>query len=103
MGRYIKTVKTLKKDRLMTVQEMSKKLQKREDDNLSQDEIIELCFTVIKQHSDIVEQSRAAVILSGIVKKGLGKRTQQFLQENPKLPERVYEVLSTSIMRMECF
>ena len=87
----------------MIIQEMSKKLQRRGDDNLSRDEVIELCFTVIKQHSDIVEQSRAAMILSGIVKKGLGKRTKQFLQENPKLPERVYEVLNTSIMRMECF
>jgi len=87
----------------MDIQEIVEKLGDRENNGLSQDEIIELCFTVIKQHQDVIEQSRAAVILSGIVKKGLGKRTQQFLQENPKLPEDVQNILSNAIIRMECF
>ena len=89
----------------MTVQEMSIKLQRREDEDneLPQDEVVELCFTVIEQHPDMVEQCRAAVILSGIVKRGLGKRTQQFLKDNPELPDRVHEILSAAIMRMECF
>jgi len=89
----------------MTVQEMSIKLQRRndEDHELSQDEIVELCFAVVEQHPDAMEQCRAAVILSGIVKKGLGKRTQQFLKDNPELPDRVHEILRAAIMRMECF
>lgn len=87
----------------MTVQEMTEKLKKRVNDGLSQDEVIELCFAVIQQPADVIEQSRAAVILSGIVKPGLGDRTGQFLQENPTLPERVQEILGAAIMRMEGF
>ncbi|MFH1858904.1 MAG: hypothetical protein ABIJ80_01410 [Patescibacteria group bacterium] len=87
----------------MTIQEMVEKLRGRVENDLSEDEIIELCFTVMQKHNNVVEQSRAAVILSGVVKKGLGKRVLQFLQENPELPRRVHEILNASITRMECF
>jgi len=87
----------------MIVHEMVERLKKRNEYNLSFDEVIELCFAVIEQHTDKIEQSRAAVILSGIVKKGLGKRTLQFLEKNQKLPGRVRELLSAAIMRMECY
>lgn len=79
--------------------EQLKKSDTRHD--LTENEIIELCFTTIQKHNNIIEQSRAAVILSGYVKSGLGKRTRKFLQENPNIPERVREILSSSIMRME--
>ena len=82
---------------------MVERLQKRNEYNLSFDEVIKLCFAVIKQHTDVIEQSRAAVILSGIVKKGLGKRTLRFLKKNPKLPGRVHELLNAAFMRMECY
>ena len=87
----------------MTVHEMAERLKKRKEYDLSFDEVIELCFAVIEQHTDKIEQSRAAVILSGIVKKGLGKRTLRFLKKNPKLPGRVHELLNAAFMRMECF
>lgn len=84
-----------------TIQEMARKLQRR--DSLSQDEIIKLCFSVIAEHKDIIEQSRAAVILAGIISPGLGGKITQFLKENSNLPERVREIVSSAIMRMEGF
>ncbi len=87
----------------MNVQEMNKKLQERNINNLSQDEVIELCFVVIQKHPKVIEQCRVAVILSGIIKSGLGKKTQKFLKENPKLPSRVNEILSAAVLRMESF
>lgn len=87
----------------MTPKEMAEKLKKRMECHLSTDEIIELSFAVIQQHPERIEQCRAAVILSGIVQKGLGKRTLKFLAENPKLPKRAREILNAGIMRMECY
>ena len=87
----------------MNVQEIVKKLQERNINNLSQDEVIELCFVVIRKHPKVIEQCRAAVILSGIIKSGLGKKTKKFLEENPKLPSRVHEILRAAVLRMESF
>lgn len=87
----------------MDIREMIEKIRKRVELNLSEDEVIELCFIVIQKHNNVIEQSRAAVILSGIVKKGLGKRTLKFLKKNSNLPNRIHEVLNANIMRMECF
>ncbi len=87
----------------MKANEISAKLQKRIENNLTTDVIIDLCFAGIKEHADIIEQSRIAIILSGIVQKGLGKKTWQFLKDNQELPKRVHEILRSAIMRMECF
>jgi len=86
----------------MTPQKMAEKLKKRMGCGLPTDEVIELCFSVMQQHPEKIEQCRAAVILSGIVKSGLGKRTQDFLDQNKKLPKRAQEILRANIMRMEC-
>jgi len=67
------------------------------------DEVIELCFQAIEEVKDPLDQCRAALRLSGIVQKGLGNRTQEFLDEHSDLPERVYEILGSSILRMEGF
>lgn len=85
------------------MEEMVKRLKNRIEDNLSEDEIIKLCFSIIKNHNSVIEQSRGAVILSGISKKGLGARTKKFLEDNPNLPNRVQEVLYSAILRMECY
>jgi hypothetical protein len=87
----------------LTLDEMCIQLRKREEIKLTDDEIISHCFSVIGKHSDIVARCHAAVLLSGIVKPGLGKTTKDFLKENPNLPIRVQELLSSSIMRMEGF
>jgi hypothetical protein len=55
------------------------------------------------EHQNDIEKCRAAVILSGMVKKGLGKRTEEFLAKNKSLPMRVHEVLTSAIMRMESY
>lgn len=80
-----------------------KRLWDRRELGLSEEDVIELCFEIMSEHPDKIEQSRAAVVLSGIVKKGLGKRTLDFLKANPHLPARVHQVLRNSIMRMETF
>ncbi|MFH1129472.1 MAG: hypothetical protein V1686_01930 [Patescibacteria group bacterium] len=85
----------------MTVQKMVGMLQKRFDNGLSQDKVIELCFAVIQQHPSIIERNRAAVILSGVIKPGLGIRTREFLRKNPLLPGSIEYLLGSAIMRME--
>lgn len=87
----------------MDYEEKARRLRGREDLGLSEGEIIELCFDIVENHQNDIEKCRAAVVLSGIVKPGLGKRTGEFLDKHPDLPERVHEVLKSAIMRMECF
>lgn len=87
----------------MDINEIPVMLEKRVAYNMPESEIIDLCFRVMREHDSVVEKCRSAVILSAIVKPGLGKRTQQFLKNNPNLPERVNEILSSSMMRMESF
>ncbi|MBU0572803.1 hypothetical protein KKH23_02285 [Patescibacteria group bacterium] len=67
------------------------------------DKVIELCFRAMEELENPLDQCRAAVILSGIVQKGLGSRTKEFLDEHAELPERVHEILGSSILRMETF
>ena len=83
--------------------EIMQQLRDREKIGLSADQIIDLCFSAIEEIDNKVEQSRAAVILSGIVQEGLGIRTQELLDERPDLPERVHQILRASILRMEGF
>lgn len=87
----------------MKPEEKAEKLQQRQTLGLSDDEVIKLCFDVIAEHPSEIEKCRAAVVLSGIIQKGLGKRTREFLDNHPYLPPRVHEVLRSAIMRMECF
>jgi len=86
----------------MNIQEMADMLRNNRDE-LSVDEVIELCFIVMEQHKDVTEQCYAAVILSGLVKPGLGDRVLEFLEDNPQLPARARQLLSANIMRMETF
>lgn len=84
-------------------------LRKRELFGLSKDRIIELCFEVLEQSTDVVDQCFAATILSGRIrpaepgKPGLGDEAKQFLKKNPHLPKRVHEVLEGNYLRMNCF
>ena len=78
-------------------------LKDREKDGLSTDQIIDLCFRAIEEIDNKDEQSRVALILSGIVQKGLSTRTEKLLDERPDLPERVHQLLRSSILRMEGF
>lgn len=87
----------------MDYEEKAKRLWERRNLGLSDDEIIELCFDIVENHPDDVEKCRAAVVLSGIIQKGLGQRISNFLDKHPDLPERVHELLGSAIMRMECF
>jgi len=87
----------------MTPQEMMGELIRRKESSCFDEETINLCFQVMISHPNKIEKCRAATILSGIVEKGLGKRTQKFLGDNPFLPERVKEVLNSAILRMEGF
>lgn len=87
----------------MKPDEMMAELQRRKKNFIFDDETIELCFKIIKDHPNVTEKARAAVILSGIVKKGLGKKTKEFLNEKKDLDPRVRQILSNSIMRMEGF
>ena len=104
-----------KKSPLMaTLAEMDTTLRGISDDK--QDEKIELCFEIMELFCNIQEKARtigdlkiccrAAVVLSGIVKKGLGGRTQVFLQQHEKekpLPDRAEEILRNAILRMESY
>ena len=87
----------------MSTLEIMKQLKEREEKGLTADQVVDLCFQAMVVVEDPVEQSRAAVILSGIVQKGLGDRTKEFLSQHPDLPERVHQILGSSIMRMEGF
>lgn len=80
-----------------------KTLRLRQENGLSTEDVISLCFDVIEYHQDDIEKCRAAVILSGVIYKGLGTRVQKFLSSRPELPARVHEVLEANVMRMECF
>ena len=78
-------------------------LRGREESGLETEEIIDFCFSVMRESDDKKDQSFAAVVLAGIVKKGLGKRTEEFLNQNPELPIRAWQVLKSAILRMETF
>lgn len=82
---------------------MMQQLKDREKIGLSTDQTIDLCFSAIKEIDNEVEQCGAAVILPGMVQKGLGTRTKEFLDGRPDLPERVHEILRASILRMETY
>lgn len=84
----------------ITPDQMVKALRYRGISGLSQKEVIELCFAVMKQHSEIEEQCRAAVILSGIIAPGLGDRALAFLDEHPQMPDRVHDLLNGNFLRM---
>jgi hypothetical protein len=84
-----------------TIVKKMKELNQRNRERLFDDRTINLAFDVIKEHPNPTEQCRAAVILSGIVKKGLGRRTKKFLDDNHQLPARAAQILRSSIMRME--
>jgi len=75
----------------------------KEREVLTDGEVIDLCFRAMKELTDPKEQSRAALILSGMVQKGLGSKTQEFLEEHSDLPRRVHEILISSVLRMEGF
>lgn len=81
------------------LEEITVRLSNREE--LCEDVVIEFCFLVIKYHPSTIEQGRAAAILSGIIKEGLGKRTKQFLRENHSFSSTARIVLQNAIMRME--
>lgn len=87
----------------MDYEEKAKRLWERRELGLPEDEIIELCFDIVENHPSDIEKCRAVVVLSGIIKKGLGKRTKEFLDKHPDLPERAHELLRSAIMRMEGF
>jgi hypothetical protein len=87
----------------MNLQEKMNELVLRKSQARFDRETEDLCFEIISEHPDAVERCRAAVILSGFVRRGLGSRTREFLQTHPNLPIRVRELLSSSILRMEGF
>lgn len=88
-------------------QEAAKKaveiLRTRRETGLPENQVINLCFDILDYHPDDIEKCRAAVILSGVIQKGFGKRLRIFLEANPELPERVHEILNANIRRMEAF
>lgn len=64
---------------------------------------IENCFLLLDKHPSIDGQCRAALMLSRMIKRGLGERTLQFLEDHPALPLRAQQVLVASTMRMDGF
>lgn len=85
----------------MTVEEKMAELKRRKEEQIFDDTTVDLAFEIIKDHPDDKEKCRAAVILSGIVERGLGARTKKFLEDNRSLPDRVQQLLGSAIMRME--
>ena len=77
------------------------KLVENQEDN--KDEIIELCFDTLVNCSLIHTQCVAAAFLCRIIKRGLGRRTMEFLDDHPDLPSRARTLLQSNIMRMETF
>lgn len=75
---------------------------------------INLCFEMMELYANIGKNFRTkdnlkkcsyvAIILSGIVQKGLEKRVVKFLKEyGDKLPEYTRIVLQTNLMRMASY
>lgn len=86
------------------IDEKFRGLVKRKNDADFGPQTIDLCFEILEKEARIIEQCRIAVILSGMIMKGLGKRTQDFLKANEKrLCDRAKEILHSSLMRMEGF
>lgn len=95
---------------MANIKKLMKKLKDTPQEKETLDERIELAFEIItlysniqkKTKSDTKECCRAAVILSGYIKNGLGVRTKKFLDEKDgKLPDRAVQVLWGNIRRME--
>lgn len=73
---------------------------------------IDLCFENMELYSNIAPKYRtkenekdccyAAVILSGVIQKGLSKRVVDFLS-NHNIPLRAEQLLRANLRRMECF
>lgn len=76
-------------------------LHRRHQEAVFDEVTINLALSLVKEHPDKIEQARAAVILSGIVKNGLGGRVREFLAENKRLDTRVRQILEANILRME--
>lgn len=97
----------MKNDRKKEEEDMDTKIRelvKRKNEGDFGPQTIDLCFEILEKEARIAEQCRIAIILSGMIKKGLGKRTQKFLKANEKrLFGRAKEVLHSSLMRMEGF
>lgn len=84
--------------------EKIRELVKRKNEADFGPQTIDLCFEILEKEYAVVAQCRVALILSGMIMKGLGKRTQNFLKANEKrLCDRAKEILHSSLMRMEGF
>lgn len=93
-----------KKTEKERMDEKIRELVKRKNEADFGPQTIDLCFEILEKEDRIIEQCRTAVILSGMIMKGLGKRTQNFLKANEKqLCERAKEILHSSLMRSEGF
>jgi len=70
---------------------------------------IEITFKIMKLYARTQKRTKsdeavcinAALALSVIVQKGLGAKTRKFLETYNGLPDRVYTILQSSILRME--
>lgn len=87
----------------MNTTEIKQRLKDREQLSLTPNQIEDLCFMAMETEKSPIEQIRAAVILSGIIRKGLGQRTKVFLEQHPDLPPRAQEILNNSLLRMAGF
>jgi predicted oxidoreductase len=97
---------------MATLKEIADEVRKLPKDQEYTDKKITLSFEgmelycAVKKHSqkDIQDCCYLAVVLSVLVKKGLGGQTNDFLQKfSDKLPDRVKTLLGSSILRMESF
>lgn len=90
--------------RNMSLREKIDRLKCRKELELDIKEIIELCFDILQGRCSEKNKSHAALVLFGIVDKELAQRVEAFLNENTvKLPERVFIILRSSLLRMNGF
>lgn len=88
-----------------TVNQKLLELRERQQKFIPNDETIESAFFILKWCPYKKEQCEAALILAITVKKGLGRRVLEFIENEEKewLYKRTLEILENSVLRMEGF
>jgi len=102
----------------MNIQEIARGIRtlhsKNESSGEDMQKKIDLCFELLDLYCAIQKNKRtnanrkdccyAALILSGVIQKGLGGRVVEFLKYNEeKLPESAVQILRANVLRMESF